>query len=133
MIPRISLNAGVHLTRLCKHSQWSLQNRAHRAHGPVGVETGPVGKSTTGHKCARLEFWVAHPEISGCPPHTAHFSSIFPASYFPAVFICVQPTGSVDLLSRRPLGRLRYLSRVVPTHLAFRARKPESMKSPCLF
>ena len=66
-------------------AQWSLQNRAHRAHGPVGVETGPVGKSTTGHKCARLEFWVAHPEISGCPPYTAHFSSNFPASYFPAV------------------------------------------------
>ena len=69
--------------------QWSLQNRAHRAHGPVGVETQmcPAG-------------WVAHPEISGCQPHTAHFSSIFPASsYFPAVFTCVQPTGSVDLLS----------------------------------
>ena len=32
---------------------------------------------------------VAHPEISGCPPHIAHFSSNFPASYFPAVFACV--------------------------------------------
>ena len=69
-------------SRLGLSTQWSLQNRAHRAHGPVGVETGPVGKSTTGHKCARLEFSVAHPEISGCPPHTAHFSSIFPRVLF---------------------------------------------------
>ena len=58
--------------------QWSLQNRAHRAADPVGVETGPVGKPTTGHKCARLEFWVAHPKISVCPPHNGQLSS-FPA------------------------------------------------------
>ena len=70
--------------------QWSLQNRAHLAQGLVGVETGPVGKSTTGHNCSRLEIWVAYPEISGCPSHTAYFSSNFPASSFPAVFTCVQ-------------------------------------------
>ena len=44
------------------------------------------------------------PKFPDARPHTAHFSSISPASYFPAVFTCVQPTGSVDLLSRRPLG-----------------------------
>ena len=110
------------------NTQWSLQNRAHRAHGPVAAETGPVGKSTTGHKCARLEFWVAHPQISGCPPHTAHFSSNFPASYFPAVFTCVQAAKIYSVVGR--WATLPQSSRL-STHLASRARK--SMKSPCLF
>ena len=118
-------------------AQWSLQNRAHRAHGPVGVETGPVGKSTTGHKCARLEFWVAHPEVSGCPPHTAHFSSNFPTSYFPAVFSCVrqrrstQSSYSVVLVAL--VGRWATLPewRCSSTHLASQARK--TMKSLCSF
>ena len=91
--------------------QWSLQNRAHWAHGPVGVETGLVGKLTTGHKCARLEIWVAYPGISGCPPHTAYFSSNFPASSFPRGFhLC---TGSVDLQSRRPLGYAAWVESLV--------------------
>ena len=117
-------------------SQWSLQNRAHRAHGPVGVEPGPVGKLTTGHKCARLEFWVAHPEISGCPPHTAHFSSNFPASYFPAVFTCVPAALIYSVVALDRVGHWATLpesSRASrsSTHLASRARK--SMKSLCSF
>ena len=96
--------------------QWSLQNRAHRAHGLVGVETGPVGKSTTGHKCARLEFWVAHPEISGCLPHTAHFSSIFPESYFPAVFTCVQPTAVQAASIYSVVGRWAMLPESSPSN-----------------
>ena len=78
------------LTAFSGHSR--TEHTGHTAR--LASKLARLATSTTGHKCARLDFWVAHPEISGCSPHTAHFSSNFPASYFPAVFNCVQAAWS---------------------------------------
>ena len=65
---------------------WQIDYRAQMC--PAGILGGP-------------------PRNVRMPPHTAHFSSNFPASYFPAIFACV-------LRQRRSTQSyaLRYLSRV---------------------